>query len=424
VALELPGWLVTAFYLIGLPWPGIDEDELRGWAGSLRSFADGITASSAGSHQAIAGLADSSESSYLNRIAARSEHNNQLIADLHGPMNDFADALDVAADVVVAQKWAVIAAATTLAGEFIATQVGAFFTFGLDEAALPEEIISTRELVKFALEYLEAELIGKLIGVSAQVISDHVSHFLASFLTGDAMPVAMEVLSLKLTYDTIRDTAQEVRGHATETDEIGTTAYSENTDRDIEDASEGGDADGDGGQWAAVVQAVKQCLFDIAASLFRDLPRVLSDDQNASADGLLTFANRIADVDRSMGDDVPHEPSTTSQFRDLTGTAKDADWVSGDKDSARGVRYKFMKHHEDVGVDTLRDYDLSARRTIQDGKSFTYRDRATNEPRVGYWNAKTDLFTATSVTRRGTTIFTHYDQTLEQIQDLPGFSWR
>jgi hypothetical protein len=36
VALELPGWVVIAFNYAGLPWPGIDEDELRAWADSVR----------------------------------------------------------------------------------------------------------------------------------------------------------------------------------------------------------------------------------------------------------------------------------------------------------------------------------------------------------------------------------------------------
>ena len=39
VSLELPGWVADAFNSIGLPWPGIDEDQLRAWAQDLRQYA-------------------------------------------------------------------------------------------------------------------------------------------------------------------------------------------------------------------------------------------------------------------------------------------------------------------------------------------------------------------------------------------------
>ena len=61
MALELPGWLVTAFYVIGLPWPGIDEDQLRAWAQSVREFADDTTSSSAQTRQGVAELSTSSQ---------------------------------------------------------------------------------------------------------------------------------------------------------------------------------------------------------------------------------------------------------------------------------------------------------------------------------------------------------------------------
>lgn len=307
MALELPGWLVTAFNLVGLPWPGIDEDELRAWATSVRTFADGITASSARTHAAIAGLADDSQSSFTNALAARSERHNQLVADLHGPMNDFADALDVAADVVVAQKEAVIAAAAVLAAEFVGTQIGAIFTLGADEAALPEEIISTRELVKFALEYLEAELMGKLIGIAAQAISDAIGRFLSNLLGGVVLPVAMEAQSLKLSYNSLRDTAQSIRGQATEIEETGDAAHSENANRDIEDGSEGGDDGGDGGQWAAVVQAVEQALLELAGDLFKNVSQAIADDQNEAANLIDTFVNDAANTDRTAAADVPKD---------------------------------------------------------------------------------------------------------------------
>ena len=142
-------------------------------------------------------------------------------------MNVFADALDAAADVVVAQKYAVIGAAAALAGEFVGTQIGAVFTLGADEAALPEEVGLTREAVKLALNYLEGELMGKLIGIAVQDITAHLSRTLASLLNV-GMPVAMEAQSLRMSYSELRNTAQKISGHATETEDTGDSAYREN----------------------------------------------------------------------------------------------------------------------------------------------------------------------------------------------------
>jgi hypothetical protein len=307
VALELPGWLVNVFYVIGLPWPGVDEDELRAWAQSVRAFADDVTSSSAGTHQAVTELAASSQSSSVATLAAHWEHRSQLVADLHGPINDFADALEVAADAVVVQKYAVLVAATVLADEFIATQVTAFFTFGLDEAALPAEIISTREIVKAALEFLEAELLGKLIGIAVEDVTGHLSRFLAEFL-GVALPAAGEVAGMKLAYDTVRDAAWQARVQGAGTEDTGHVAYLENANRNIEDASEGGAAAGDGGRWAAVVQAVEEGLRYIAQVLFKGLSEAISEIQHATADGLDRFANAIEDADEGLGRDI-HPPA-------------------------------------------------------------------------------------------------------------------
>jgi len=303
VAIELPGLVVDALYAVGLPWPGIDEDQLRAWALSVRAFADDVTSSSARTHQAVGELAASSESSSVATLAAHWDHRSQLVTGLHGPLNDFADALDVAAYAVEVQKLAVIVALTVLAEEFLATQGAAFLTFGLDEAALPAEIISTREIVKVALEILEAELLGKLIGVALEDVTGHVSHFLGEFL-GAAVPVVGEVAGLRLAYDSVHDAARQARAHAADTEETGDAAYLENANRDIKDPGEGGNVAGDGGRWAAVVQAVEQGLVCIAQVLFKGLSEAVSEIQQATADALDRFANVMADTDETLGRDI------------------------------------------------------------------------------------------------------------------------
>ena len=303
MALELPGWVVIAFNYAGLPWPGIDEDELRAWAASVRKFAGNVTDNSARTRAVAAELADSQQSSFTASMAARWEHHDQLIADLHEPLNVFADALDVAADVVVAQKMVVIGAAIAFATEFAATQVGAIFTLGADEAALPREIISTREIVDFAIEELKGALIGELLNVSVAQVNDHISRFIGNLLTG-GLQVVVEYESLKVSYKDLRSAASAMRGQASETEETGDSAYTENANRDLEDPGEGG-AIGSG--WASVVQAVKQALLDLALDMFKSLPQVIMRAQEGSAAEIEGAAVRVDDADSAAGQAAPHD---------------------------------------------------------------------------------------------------------------------
>lgn len=303
MALELPGWVVIAFNYAGLPWPGIDEDELRAWARSVRKFANNIADNSARTHRVVADLADSSQSSFTGALAGRWEHHNQLVTDLHEPLNIFADALDVAADVVVAQKLAVIGAAITFATEFAATQFGAIVTLGTDEAALPEEIISTREIVDLAMEELKGALIGELLNVAVQNISDHISRFVGN-LFGGGLQVVTEYQSLKLSYSALRDAAQTIRGQAAETEATGDTAYAENANRDLEDP---GEAEASDSGWTAVVQAVKQALFELALALFKSLPQAIMHVQEDTADAIDNAAARVQAADSAAGHGVPHD---------------------------------------------------------------------------------------------------------------------
>jgi hypothetical protein len=140
VSIELPAPAVAVLNVAGLPWPCVDEDQLRGWAGDLRGFSAEITALAGQSGQAVAAVAAGSESVFTQTLGQQWDHHRQLIEDLRGPMEAFAGALDAAAVAVEAQKSVIIAAAAALAAEFTATQIGAFFTAGADEATVGPEV--------------------------------------------------------------------------------------------------------------------------------------------------------------------------------------------------------------------------------------------------------------------------------------------
>ncbi|MFC6119458.1 hypothetical protein ACFPZP_00010 [Citrobacter bitternis] len=86
------------------------------------------------------------------------------------------------------------------------------------------------------------------------------------------------------------------------------------------------------------------------------------------------------------------------------------------------MRDHYAKHGDQVGAGSVREYDFSARTTIQDGRKFTYRDRYTNKTRVGYYDPNTGLFTATSQTGKTPTILTHFPESWDNLRKSPGFS--
>ncbi|WP_244599799.1 RHS repeat domain-containing protein, partial [Escherichia coli] len=105
------------------------------------------------------------------------------------------------------------------------------------------------------------------------------------------------------------------------------------------------------------------------------------------------------------------------------GTAKNAKWNKARQNvDGPGLRDHFEKHGSQVGANSVKEYDISARTTIQNGRKFTYRDRYTNKPRVGYYDPETGLFTATSQTGKTPVILTHFPESWENLRRLPGFS--
>jgi|SRR3954463_9090576 len=66
----------------------------------------------------------------------------------------------------------------------------------------------------------------------------------------------------------------------------------------------------------------------------------------------------------------------------------------------------FSDHGAEVGATTVAEYEASAVETTQVGKRFTYLDRLTGKPHVGYFDLGTGKFTG--LDRRGRRIHTHF----------------
>jgi hypothetical protein len=176
MSIELPDELVWAIDMIGLPWPSVDEDQLRAFATHLRTYASSMSETHGAAHARIGELsADYSGPSYealAERWAqASSSHMTALMDGCHV----FADALDVAADAVTVQKGVIIAALAAMAAEFAAEQAAAIVTFGLAEFANAAIVGTTEFIVREALSQLEQQVLGAVLQAAIGPIEDRIA---------------------------------------------------------------------------------------------------------------------------------------------------------------------------------------------------------------------------------------------------------
>jgi hypothetical protein len=109
----------------------------------------------------------------------------------------------------------------------------------------------------------------------------------------------------------------------------------------------------------------------------------------------------------------PPSPVTESERERY---AEEARWAPGQLEA------HFQKHPE--GYRSVEEYDRGAREVIRQGIAFTYVDRTTNLPRLGFYERETNRFTA--LTRAGDRITTHFrpDNGERYVRNLERSSYR
>jgi hypothetical protein len=110
---------------------------------------------------------------------------------------------------------------------------------------------------------------------------------------------------------------------------------------------------------------------------------------------------------------APTSPVTDSERERY---AEEAGWAPGQLEA------HFQRHPE--GYRTVEEYDQGARETIRQGVAFTYVDRTTSLPRLGFYEPETNRFTA--LTRGGDRITTHFrpDSGERYVRNLERSSYR
>ncbi|MFF4339381.1 WXG100 family type VII secretion target [Kitasatospora sp. NPDC001540] len=164
MAIELPGEVVELLSFFGINWPTVNEDKVREFAAHVREFAQNVESSHQQSTQTVQRLGEAYEGASYEALLAKwasvsDSHLNELVQACHV----VAEALDVAAGVIVAMKVETIAELVALAAAFVADQAAAVATFGIAEAA----VLAIEEAAKRLINYLEQQLEQYII---AQVV--------------------------------------------------------------------------------------------------------------------------------------------------------------------------------------------------------------------------------------------------------------
>jgi hypothetical protein len=166
---DLPMPVVNLLNVIGVPWPYINEDTVTQFATLTRDFGQAVQTTHQDATDAIAAITKAHQGPSTERMQSgwskmSSQHVDELVTACHV----LADALDVAAGYIVAQKAEAIATLVGMAAAFIADQAAAVATFGLAEAAVPLIIEGAEQLIKSLVMDLQQYIIGKVAEAAAK----------------------------------------------------------------------------------------------------------------------------------------------------------------------------------------------------------------------------------------------------------------
>jgi hypothetical protein len=166
---DLPLPVVNLLNVIGVPWPYIDEDTLHEFAAFTRDFATAVQTTHDDATQAVKGIAAAYRGSATDAMTSgwaklSARHVDEILTACHV----LADALDVAAGYVMAQKAEAVVILIDMAAALIADQAAAIATAGLAEAAVPLIIAAAEKIVDSLAADLEQYIISKVIEAAAK----------------------------------------------------------------------------------------------------------------------------------------------------------------------------------------------------------------------------------------------------------------
>ncbi|MDH6118677.1 WXG100 family type VII secretion target [Kitasatospora sp. GAS204B] len=194
MAIELPDEVVSFLQFIGINWPNVNEDQVRDLATHIRDFADKVDSTHQASTATVQQMSEAYQGqSYEALVSAWSHMSSNHMTELINACHVVADALDVAADVIVGLKGTAIAELIGLAVSFVADQAAAVVTFGLAEVA-EAGIIKAAEA---AIDYLEQQVVQHILGEVIEKAIDPLVDVVGRAVSGLVYSAAADALGVK-----------------------------------------------------------------------------------------------------------------------------------------------------------------------------------------------------------------------------------
>ncbi|MFD8249227.1 hypothetical protein [Nocardia sp. NPDC059691] len=175
MAINIPSEVALFLNICGIPYPDINEDDVRALAGHVRTFAEQVR----DTHDSATGVINQmgafySGESYQQLVATWAGMSATHMRQLDSACKLVGQALEVAATVITAVKIAVLAELAALAATYASIMV----TPPLAPSAPLVAAAARRlceEMVQYLVGYIVAEVVGKAIEPLEQAIDDMVN---------------------------------------------------------------------------------------------------------------------------------------------------------------------------------------------------------------------------------------------------------
>jgi hypothetical protein len=213
--------VVNFLNVIGVPWPYINEDTVMQFATLAREFGQAVRTTHDDATRAVAGIAKAHQGASTDRMTSGwATMSTQHVDELVTACGVLADALDVAAGYIVAQKVEAIATLVGMAAAFVADQAASVATLGLAEAAVPVIIEGAQRLVKSLVMDLQQYIIGQVIEAAAKPLFAKVEAAMAGLdwsqsgsAGGPSNGFSVEVAAVRAQTAALRTHAATMRTH-------------------------------------------------------------------------------------------------------------------------------------------------------------------------------------------------------------------
>jgi uncharacterized protein YukE len=222
MAIELPGPVVSFLNIIGVDWPNVNEDHVRDFASHVRTFASAVDTTHKNATATVKQLgAHYQGASYEALLKAWGDKSDSHMTELVRLCHVVADALDVAAGVIVTMKAQCIGELVGLATAFVAEQAAAVETLGFSEVAAGATIKAAEKAVQVLEDQLTQYIIGKIIEAAMEPLVEAVGKAAGGLMfkaTEDALGVSTEGWEpgdgFTIHPDMLKIHAQTMHGHA------------------------------------------------------------------------------------------------------------------------------------------------------------------------------------------------------------------